>query len=204
MKKSTVLLLVGLLLPGSCFAERLLSASFIGQPVLLLNEGNIQSCGIRFVGFEQPINPSNPNESLWFPDASFMLDRQGFGRVKAVLTKSTVGAVNTGKKPNVQSFKTFWIKVPGSEATKPVNGKAIDGESAGSKLYITDAIGVMKIYEATSEHKPIQLGFKFEDSNDFAFYGEVTLGEKEFEQVSPCMGELINLIQKDVEKSGKK
>lgn len=200
MKKSTLLLLVGLLLSGSCFAERLLSATFTGQPTLLLKDGNIQSCGVRFVGFEAPINPSNPKESIWFSDASFMLDRGGFGMVKAILKKSTIGAINTGGKQTVQTFKTFWIKAPNADATQPINGKVIDGENEGSKLYIADAIGVMNLYKAISEHKPIQLGFKFVDSNDFAFYGEVALSEKEFEQVRSCMDELIGLMQKDLEK----
>lgn len=206
MKKNALFLLVGLLVSGSCFAERLLAASFYGQPVMLLNGGAVQSCGIRFVGVETPANPTNPKESIWFPDTSFMLDRRGYGMVKAILNKSTVGDINIGnKKQTNQPFKTFWIKAPNADATKPVKGEAIDGETQGSKLYVTAPISVMELYAAVSKHKPIQLGIKFDDdANDFALYGEVTLSEQDFNQVASCMSELMGLIQKDVEKSAKK
>lgn len=206
MKKNAVFLLVGLLVSGNCFAERLLAASFHGQPVMLLKDGAVRSCGIRFVGIQTPANTSNPKESLWFPDASFMLDRRGYGMVKTILNQTTVGDINIGNRQQTpQPFKTFWMKAPIADATKPLKGEVINGETQGSKLYVTAPISVMELYAAVSKHKPIQLGIKFDDdANDFALYGEVTLSEQDFNQVASCMSELMGLIQKDVEKLDKK
>jgi hypothetical protein len=199
-----LLLQIGLLSSGNCVAERLFPATFIGQPVMHLKDGSVQACGVRFMGFDAPLNASNSKESVWVSDASFMLDRGGYGLVKAILKKATVGDVLNKRTPVLQAFNSFWIKAPGAASTQPVNGKVGDGENKGSKIYVTDIVSVMALHEAILDHKSIQLGIKSKDSNDFALYGEVKLSEKEFEQVGSCMDELIGLMQKDLEKSGKK
>lgn len=187
-----------LMFSGTCFAERLIPVSFIGQPFINLRDGVVQSCGVRFVGYETPVNPSNSKEFLWFSDASFMLDRSGAGMVKAILSKNTVDGVAKNNKPVVQTFKTFWIKVAGADATKPIKGNAIDGETKGSKIYATDGIGIMKIYTAFVNNEPINIGYKFvDDSSDFALFGEIALSDKEFIQTKSCMDELIGKIQDD-------
>lgn len=202
-KMNVILLLVGLMVYGSAYAEQLIAADFVGQPSILLKEGVLQSCGIRFVGFENTFNPDNPKESIRMSDASFMLDRKGYGLVKATLSMNTVGGVQTHKKQVTQPFRTFWIKAPNADATKLVKGQAVvNGDSINSKLYITDALSVMALHSAVAEQKPIQIGIKFDDdTKDFAFFGKVTMTDSEAEQVSSCMNELIGLIEKDIDKN---
>jgi len=185
---------------GNCLAEKLTPVDFIGQPFMNLREGVVQSCGVRFVGYETPLNLSNPKENLWFSDSSFMLDRSGVGMVKAILSKNTIGGVTKNQKPDIQTFKTFWIKVAGADATKPIKGNAIEGETKGSKIYATDVIGIMKIYTAFVSNEPIQIGYKFDDDlNDFALFGKISLSDDEFKQVNSCMNELIEKIQHDAD-----
>lgn len=128
-------MLIAFTLPVTCFVERLMPVDFIGQPLMNLRDGVIQYCGVRFVGYETPANLSNPKENLWFTDASFMFDRSGVGMVKAILSKITVDGVYKNLKPDIQTYKTFWIKVAGIDATKPIKGNAEDGETKGSKIY---------------------------------------------------------------------
>lgn len=202
MNNKIIIMLFAFMFPITCFAERLLPVDFIGQPFMNLREGVIQSCGVRFVGYQTPANLSNPKENLWFSDASFMFDRSGAGMVKAILSKITVDGVYKNKKPDIQTYKTFWIKVAGTDATKPIKGNAIVGETKGSKIYATDGIGVMKIYTAFVSNEPIQIGYKFnDDSNDFALYGKISLSDDEFKQINSCMNELLEKMQHDGGKS---
>lgn len=196
--------LMTIMLPATCLAERLMPINFSGQPLMNLKEGAVDSCGVRFVGFTSPANPSNKEEQLWVSDASFMLVRGGVGIVKAVLSKTTVGNVNENKLETIsQSFKTFWIKVDGEDSTKPINGDALDGETKGSKLYATKAVGLMRIYNAFVNKEPVQIGYKFNnDLSDLAFFGNISISGDEFNQINLCMNELLEKMHQDANRTG--
>lgn len=203
MKKVFLIILCCFSFPDTSLAERVLSVDFTGQPLMNLNKGVIQACGIRYIGVEAPANPSNLTETVWVSDASFMLDRSGVGIVKAVINKSTVGDIAKGAEGGkiiAQEFKTFWMKPKEKAATHPLRGEAVDGENKPSKIYITDMDSITNLYDDVLQERPIMLGLQFEDGNDFAFSGVVRLKNAEINQVTSCMGELLSLIEKDIEK----
>lgn len=186
------------------YAERLMPMEFIGQPLMLLDGGNPQSCGIRVVGIQPPLDINNPNEVLLAPDGSFMLDRKGYGLVKALAYKTTVKDVSSQKAPEDMPFKGFWFKAANVKATTPLL-KTIQGEQKHSLIYATDADSIVGLYGAVLENQPIQFALKFENgAEDVAFYGKVIIREDEIQQVMSCMSELSNLVNKDIESETKK
>jgi hypothetical protein len=205
-KINFLLLIVGLLVSIEAVAERLMPSTYYGQPLMNLNEGEIQSCGVRFIGIQTPVNSANIKESIWFPDSSFMLDRTGYGMVKAILSRTSVGDVvkNTSKQSGLP-YKSFWLKASGADATKPIKGEALNGDGLNSKIYATSTEEVANLYRAFVNKEPIQIGFKFPDSsNDFALFGTIEMDDKGLGQVKSCMEELIMKMQKDVYKSNKR
>ncbi len=198
MRATVLVTLFGVFFSINCFAERVLLVDFLGQPVMNLSKGDVQACGVRFIAADIPENPSSNSEIVWISDASFMLDRSGYGMVKAVISKSTVGDIASGGKVVDQEFKTFWMKANGKSATHPIAGEAIDGENKPSKLYLTSATSIMNLYGEVVNKKPIMLGLQFYDSNDFAFSGVVSISDEELNQVTSCMDELLNLMEKDI------
>lgn len=177
------------LLSGNGLADWLpATKGFVGQPLLFLENDNIQACGIRFVGVNAP---TNKQQTIWMADASFMVDRNSGGMVKAWLLKTSVNALNNGKQPVAETFKTFWIKTPKVRATKPVGEKPInDGD--GAKIYMSDATSVIGLYRAVIEKKPIQLSYTFtDDTKDFTLYGKVSMSEEELSQASSCLNKLF-------------
>ncbi|CAN4265615.1 hypothetical protein MCECM63_00110 [Methylophilaceae bacterium] len=121
------------------------------------------------------------------------------GLVKALFSESTVGALSkNNKKVNKKTFNTFWMKADNSPATKPIKGNAVDGEDAGSKIYITDTDPLISLYLAIMSGEQIKLAYKFKDeSKNMILYGKVSLNEDDFKQIKSCMGELATLIAKD-------
>jgi hypothetical protein len=197
--KKVLLSLVILLFCNSSFAERLLPVDFIGQPQMLLKDSNVNACGIRFMGIQSPSDSSDNSAPIWIADASFMLYRNNMGLVKALISESTVGAISkNSKKVSQKTFNTFWIKADNNPATSPVKGNAIDGEDAGSRIYITETDPLISLYLAIMSGEQIKLAYKFKDeSKNMILYGKVSLNEDDFKQVKGCMGELAKLIAKD-------
>ena len=197
--KKVLLSLVILLFCNSSFAERLLPVDFIGQPQMLLKDSNVNACGIRFMGIQSPSDSSDSSAPIWIADASFMLYSNNMGLVKALISESTVSALSkNNKKVNKKTFNTFWMKADNSPATNPVKGNAVDGEDAGSKIYITDIDPLISLYLAAMSGEHIKLAYKFKDeSKNMILYGKVSLSEDDFKQIKGCMDELASLIAKD-------
>ena len=209
--KQILTFIVFLIFSNTSMAERMLKTDgFIGQPMLFLKEGNVDACGIRFMGVQTPVDVNNPKEKLWVVDASFMLNRAGYGAVKATLNSSTVGSMmkssNTAGDLSVVSFETFWIKAAGAEASQSIatGKKTLDGENKGSRMYPTEAMPVIKLYEAAISGEPILIGYKFKKgSDDFAFSAKVTLTEEESNQTQSCINELLNHMMTDTKQDKK-
>ena len=184
---------------NNSFAERLLPIDFIGQPQMMLKESNTNACGIRIVGIQSPADISNKSEPIFIADASFMIYRNNIGIVKALISESTVGAfLKQSKNVNPKIFNTFWMKADSHPATAPIQGQAVNGETAGSKIYVTDTDSVINLYSAAMSGETIKLAYKFkDDSKSIILYGKVALSEDDSKQVQSCMNELANMIAKD-------
>ena len=186
------------------YAERLMPMEFIGQPLMLLDEGNLQSCGIRIVGVQFPVDTNNPNELLWSADGSFMVNRNGYGLVKATASQITLNDITIQKASTNKTLKSFWFKAEGVKATTPLT-KVIQGEQKYSLLYSTNAESVLGLYRSVLNDKSIQFALKFEKgAQDVAFYGTVNIQKEELQQVISCMNELAALVTKDTKLEGKK
>jgi hypothetical protein len=168
----------------------MLPIEFKGQPTVLLKDGSITSCGIRFFGVESPINGGSIDEPLYVSDASFMVDKRNIGMVKALIYKTSPDQMEKNVVPQSIQFNSFWIKANGAQATVPLDGKVLDGDDKNSKLYITDIEPIFKLFLGVLSKDPINIGFKFKDNNDFAFYGKVQISEADSTQISSCIHEL--------------
>lgn len=195
---AVALIILGLQVTVKCYAERLLPITFKGQPTLFLKNGNLHSCGVRFLGVEDMPESADIGQSVWVPDASFNIDKDGFGFVKAIINKATIGDVIKSKAPVAQTFKSFWIKAPNTKSTMPIKGGIYNGDNKNSKLYVTDFESVWGLYRAVLEGKPIQIGFSFNE-DEFAFYGLVNLNEKELNEITACLTEISGQLRKDAE-----
>jgi hypothetical protein len=197
--RKVILSLLIILFCNSCFAERLLPVDFIGQPQMLLKDSNVNACGIRFVGLQSPADASDNAAPIWIADASFMLYRNNIGLVKALISESTVGELyKKNKKETQKTFNTFWMKADNNPATTPIKGRAVDGESAGSKIYATETDSVISLYSAVMSGEQIKLAYKFKDeTKSMILYGKVSLSEDDFKQIKGCIDELATLIAKD-------
>ena len=181
------------------YAERLMPMEFIGQPLMLLEKGNPQSCGIRIVGIQTPLNFNNPNEVLFAPDGSFMFDKKGYGLVKALAYQITVKDVTSDKAAKDIPFKSFWFKADNFKATTPII-KPYKGEQKYSLLYATEADSVIGLYNAVLNNEVIKFALKFENaSQDVAYYGKVSIKKDELQQVVSCMDELTAQMSKEID-----
>jgi hypothetical protein len=75
--------------------------------------------------------------------------------VSGIKTKALV-ASNGKKHPYPKRLETFWYKAPGFAATLPINGKIMDGDSPGSRFYITSAESSTGLLSAILDGKAIQ------------------------------------------------
>lgn len=190
------LFLLFLLASLPCFAEVLRPMDFEGQPVILVTDGKISLCGIRFFGVESPVGSDNKNAKIWASDASVSITSGRAGLVKATALQSTIEKIEKKVDPSVQEISTFWIKTSGSDASYPLDGVTLNGDELGSKMYPTDGRPVVAIIKSIFEGNPVQLGFRFADSTrDFAFYGKVSLTLQDANQVRSCIGELVNGVK---------
>ena len=182
-------MLILALLSGNSQAERLLATKgFAGQPLVTVQDGAIQSCGIRFVGIN---TPSKKNETIWIADASFLIDKSDQAVVKASIIKSSINRFNKAQIPLFETFKTFQVKAQKIKATRPVRGTAIEVDRDGSKRYVTDMASVKGIYQAIMDKKPIQLNYIFADKQkNITIQGQVMMPDEELAQVSSCLGKL--------------
>ena len=188
-----------LLFSYSSFAERLLPIDFIGQVQMSVKDSNTNGCGIRMVGIQTPSDLNDKSAPIWIADASFMIYRSNIGMVKALISESKLGEMNkNNKRVNNKAFSTFWIKADQHAATSPIKGKAVNGETEGSKIYVTDPDSVINLYLAVLSGENLKLAYKFkDDSKDMILYGKVSLKEDEVHQLGGCMNELAKLMEKD-------
>lgn len=179
------------------FAERLMPIDFTGQVQMSVKDLNTHGCGIRFVGVQTPMDLNNKAERIWLVDASFMIYENGMGLVKALIAETKISEINK-KKNNYQVFNTFWLKADNHPITSPIKGRAVDGETKGSKIYATDIDSIINLYLAVLSGEQLKLAYKFKDqSKDVIFYGKVSLKDDEINQITVCMSELSSLVIKD-------
>jgi uncharacterized protein (DUF2147 family) len=193
----SILHVLFVLFSSNSFAERLLPMDFIGQVQMSVKDLNTYGCGIRFVGVQTPTDLNNKAELIWLVDASFMIYRNGMGLVKALIAENKISEMITMKN-NYKAFNTFWMKADNHPITSPIKGKAVDGETTGSKIYGTDIDSLINLYSTVIAGEQFKLGYKFKDkSKDMIFYGKVSLKEDEILQVQGCINELTALMEKD-------
>lgn len=186
-----------ILFSSNSFAERVLPIDFIGQVQMSVKDSNTNGCGIRMVGIQTPTDLDDKSAPIWIADASFMIYRNNIGMVKALISKSKLSEMNS-KKANDIAFTTFWIKADNHAATSPIKGKAVNGETEGSKIYVTDPDTVINLYLAVLSGEHLKLAYKFKDeSKDKILYGKVSLKDDEVRQLQGCMNELATLMSKD-------
>ncbi|PPC94840.1 MAG: hypothetical protein CTY33_02840 [Methylotenera sp.] len=180
-------------------AEVMMQANFIGQPVMLMTDGRPNSCGIRIIGYQTPSSNNNPEEELWVPDGSFMIQRSGYGLVKALGYKIKLKDMLNNGEAIGKPIKSFWFKAEGEKATVPVL-PIQPGENPLSLLYATDGESITALIDAVFSQKVIQFALKFDSGTDIAFYGKVSLTNDEITQSLACMKELYSLMESDVKK----
>lgn len=139
-------------------AEPLIPMRMTGQPQITMDQGVPVACGTRIVGIES--REMLEKEAIWVFDGSFMLKREDYGSLKGYVSRPTQKQAVGGQLGTPVEIRNFWFRAPGSAATKSLNGRVIDSETFGAKLYASDYLSTLNVQLAIFQGKPIQIGIE--------------------------------------------
>ena len=170
-------------------AEPLIPMSMTGQPQITMDQGVPVACGTRIVGIES--REILEKEAVWVFDGSFMIRREGYGSLKGYLSRPTQKQAAGGQFWTPVAIRNFWFRAPGEVATKSLNGRVIDSDTVGAKLYASDTVSTLTVQRAILRGEPIQIGIELSRGQDSRiFFGEVVLSEAQKKQISSCIADM--------------
>jgi hypothetical protein len=182
---------------GFAHADMLLKGNMQGQPQIMVKNGKTTSCGIRIVGGNE-IN--KPDDVLKGFDVSFNIYDNYQALYKGLASKPISGQDIIDQKRingNVP-LKSFWVKAAKQNASAPLSGKVISGETKHSLLYVSDLIQSLKLLDAILGRQEIKVGIhRAGDPVGSVFYGTVQLTDEEIEQTGNCLGELLETMNQN-------
>jgi len=171
-------------------AVPLLPMEFTGEPQISMEKGVPIACGIRILGVEPPT--SDASNKLWIFDGSFMIRLEGYGGLKGYLSRPTQAQALSGQVGKPAQLRSFWFRANGGTVTAPINGRVIDSNTAGAKVYASDLASVQLVYRAIMRGEAIQVGVELSQGQpDRIFFGQVSISEDQKRQVSSCIADML-------------
>ena len=161
------------------------SMEFELQPLQYMTEGVVMGCGARLFG-TLPWGGKSRARGI---DVSVNLRRES-GFVKALSYDVTL----PGSAASIRAapIDMAWLRASGSNATKPVQGKPIAGETVGSILYVANGEDVADVLIALLKRQSIQIGVKrTNESGERIFYGKARASEADLRQLDSCLREVF-------------
>lgn len=187
------LVLMSFLIPNICFSSILREASIHGQAAQSLKDGNISACGIDFMAAEKE-SPATSSASLGFMGSVIAFPIVGL--VKGY----SVSVSKTSYKQTPIEMQSFWIKIPGHKATKPIPEFPLEKSSLpGSLMYGIDLSSeAIPILYAAITNQTIQIGFKNKkNKSESVIYGTVNISDSDKNQLTACVSELFKATDSD-------
>lgn len=197
MKTQIAALTIGIILASTCGfvqADTLLKGNMQGQPQITVKNGKTTACGLRIVGGND-IN--RPDDVLNGFDVSFNIYDSYLALYKGLASRPISGKdlVERKKIDGNVPLKSFWIKAPKLDASSPIGGKVIPGETKHSLLYGSDLNQTLKLLNAVLDRQEIKVGIhRAGDTVGNVFYGVVQLTDEDIEQTGKCLGELLETM----------
>jgi hypothetical protein len=168
-------------------------AQLIGQPLMYMKAGQVDGCGIRFLG---AVMAGNLREGKAI-DGSVNIYGDGLGAVKAISYDITRMQPNAGADRRVIPLDRFWFKAPGEEATYPRDGQFHKTDDQGGRLYAVKMEGALDLLVAAVTDKVLTIGLKRSgESRERIYFGRVTMTDAEKDQVRSCLDDLIARLSK--------
>lgn len=197
MKTLIAALIIGISLAGiSSFAQAdmLLKGSMQGQPQIMVKNGKTTACGLRIVGGNDINRPDDVMKGF---DVSFNIYDNYLALYKGLASKPISGKDLVERK-NINGnvpLKSFWIKAAKLDASLPIGGKVIPGETKHSLLYSSDLNLTLNLLKAVLDRQEIKVGIhRAGDPVGNVFYGIVQLTDDDIEQTGKCLGELLDAM----------
>ena len=174
-----------------------------GLPSFNMDKGTYVACGITVRAWQELSEPVPQEIFVLNGSINVNVQDEVLGSAKAIVSgiKTRELVASNGKKhPDPKPLDSFWYKAPNSPATLPLNGKIMDGDGVGSRIYITSAESATGMISAIVDEKAIQFGFRLQgDSQDTVYFGPVSMKEDEKAQVLQCLSELMVSAKKKIE-----
>jgi hypothetical protein len=178
---------IAVAIPGAVLSQAAEEAQITGQPLVYVKAGKLEGCGVRFVA--ALIGP-NLKTGRGF-DASVNVWTGGPAAVKALSYNVDVGAINAGSKPKASPLESFWIRAPGHQPTRPVDGYFRDSEDVGGKIYGVSFDMALPIFKAVFEEGPLMFGLQRKgERGERIYFGTIKMSDAERDQTLKCLLDL--------------
>lgn len=178
---------------ANTWGQQLQAIDFEAMPsVYFDSSGKVDACGLRLYALDSE-STVNKFQSV---DISVVLSTvggaKGVAMIKGYSAEVTPETLARGK-PLPVKITDAWVRVPGEERTRPVDGKLLRSqESPTAVLYWTDVTAALKVFTAVVDGNPVQVSIKRQGSQvSPVYYGKAKIAEKDFLQFGSCMDELI-------------
>lgn len=181
---------------GTASAGGMLEASISGQTLQYLDAGQVNGCGLRFVGI---VVPNGLRETEGF-DVSVNVSLPGIGMVKGgrfTVTTQDLLQRKPGKATRERP-SALWLRAMGHKATQPHEGKIYPSQdTAGSSIYATDGLAdALALFNAVSQQETIQVGIMLRgETVERVYYGMPEVSPGDLHQLASCMDELTKRLK---------
>lgn len=193
--KKLIFLLTCILAYANAVSGIVEQVSFQAQPLISLQNGNINGCGVRLISSKLS---TVGNQKSYAIDVSFNFYTSLTSIVKGGLLEFDAKTISNNKDFNPVQIKMFWIKSSTNKATHPISNKISTSESPlGYIFYETELDSVLHMFNNVIDKNQFMVGFRRKSENiDRIFSGKVSLDDSEIKQIQDCTSELFSNIKK--------
>lgn len=174
---------------GECaLGQNVLEARIDGQPLVYLEQGKTNGCGLRMFG----ATPEAVGSAWRWFDVSINLYRSGQAIVKGLSYDVLSVDAKSGRlvTRNVQ-VDEVWVKATGETATVPIAGSVLPADDKGGIFYATDDDVVFKLFMTAAKSEQMFVGVRRKGEKTTRLYaGEVALADSDRQRLLACLSEL--------------
>lgn len=174
-------------------AQNMIGVEMIAQPLMNTKAGTVTACGLRVMG----IHDAGKDRRVF--DVS--LNIWNSGEAMAKLTALSGSITDTADQMKARTLYGGWFKT--ASQTAAPKSALIDGESAGSKLFLVDVDAAADVMSSIMDGNEIKIGLSWQKNREVIYYGKAQISDGEKRQFSSCMGDLSQEMQKKIDREKK-
>jgi hypothetical protein len=169
--------------------------TFVAQPQIEIENGQIVGCGWRLMSVPNVTNQRNKSYAV---DVSFYMINIEFALVKGGILEVDAKTLNTNKIPTALHAKSFWIKSQSANATSPLDGIYKKATTPiNYLLYATEFDPVTPLFNSVVEDNKIWVGFKLANEDiERIFSGNVKVTPADAGDMYRCLSEFQARVKK--------